>query len=573
MSLGRIHLRDFVIVRELEIEFQSGFTVLTGETGAGKSILIDALQFAFGARADAGMIREQANKAEVSVTFSTQPQLVDWLQSQGFESEDEWLIKRILDGPGKSRAWLNASPISTAQLKAIGEQLLDIHGQHAWQSLTRAEEVRALLDAYAGVDSAPLKKAWLDYKEAQHTLEQALFLQTNRTQERERLLWQIAELEKLSPAPLEWEELNAQHQRLSNAQSLLDAAQFALSALQAEDSGALVQLSHALRHLQDLAHVEPQFAEISEVLSSSLAQAQDSAHSVQAWLKSVDLDPHQLQALDDRLSLWLSLSRRFKIPAEELANHGQTWKQELSKLEESLDVELLQNQVQEALNAFSSAAKVVSKARHVAAPKLAHSITQAMQGLGMPGGAFEVSLQPSSQPSAHGLEDVQFLVSAHPGSTPKPVNKVASGGELSRIALAIAVTTSELGSTQTLIFDEVDSGIGGAVAHTVGSLLKQLGQDRQVLAITHLAQVASSADHHWVVSKHRSALGSQSEVTPVVGADRESEIARMLGGESQSQVSMAHAKEMLQSKKTEPKAATPPSATTAKTQRAKATKK
>jgi len=404
------------------------------------------------------------------------------------------------------------------------------------------------LDAYAGMNTAELKNAWLQYKEAQNALDLALFSQSNRSQERERLTWQIAELEKLSPVIGDWEELNTQHQRLSNAQSLLDAAQFALTALQAEDSGALGQLSHALRHLQDLSHVEPQFSEIAEVLSSSLAQAQDSAHSVQAWLKNVDLDPQQLQSLDERLSLWLSLARRFKTPPEDLAGLVQTWREELSKLEESLDVEVLERKLHAALNAFTSVAKGVSKARHTAAPKLAHSITQAMQGLGMPGGAFEVSLIESSQPSAHGLEDVQFLVSAHPGSTPKPVSKVASGGELSRISLAIAVTTSELGSTQTLIFDEVDSGIGGTVAHTVGALLKQLGQDRQVLAITHLAQVASSADHHWVVSKQRSSAGSQSEVTPVVGAPREAEIARMLGGESHSQVSMAHAKEMLESK-------------------------
>jgi len=571
MSLGRIHLRDFVIVKELEIEFQNGFTVLTGETGAGKSILIDALQFAFGARADAGMIREQAQKAEVSVTFTPEPQLLEWLHDQGFESADEWLIKRILDGPSKSRAWLNASPISATQLKAIGEQLLDIHGQHAWQSLTRADEVRSLLDAYAGVNSTALKTAWLTYKEAQNALDLALFSQSNRTQERERLSWQIAELEKLSPSVGEWEELNTQHQRLSNAQSLLDAAQFALTSLQGEDTGALGQLSHALRYLQDLSHVEPQFAEIAEVLSSSLAQAQDSAHSVQAWLKNVDLDPQQLQALDERLSLWLSLARRFKTPPEDLAQLVQTWREELSKLEESLDVEHLQGKLNEALNAFMNVAKGVSKSRQTAAPKLASAITLAMQGLGMPGGAFEVALIETLEPSAHGMEEVQFLVSAHPGSTPKPVNKVASGGELSRISLAIAVTTSELGSTQTLIFDEVDSGIGGTVAHTVGALLKQLGQDRQVLSITHLAQVASSADHHWVVSKHRSNSGSQSEVTPVMGAAREEEIARMLGGESHSQVSMAHAKEMLESKNT--LAPSTPKSGTEKTKRVKAATK
>lgn len=548
MSLGRIHLRDFVIVKELEIEFHDGFTVLTGETGAGKSILIDALQFAFGARADVGMIREQASKAEVSVTFSPKPQLQEWLQDQGFDNADEWLIKRILDGPGKSRAWLNASPISASQLKAIGEQLMDIHGQHAWQSLTSPQEVRALLDAFAGIETSSLQSAWQTYQEAQSALQAAVFSQTHQSQERERLTWQIAELDKLSPSIGEWEELNSQHHRLANAQSLLDAAQFALNALQSEDTGALGQLAHALRHLQDLSHVEAQFKDIAEILSSSLAQAQDSAHSVQAWLKNVDLDPQQLQVLDERLSLWLSLARRFKSPPEELAQLVQDWNLELAKLQESMDVEQLQLQEQEALRAFQKVAQDVSLARQRAAPKLAHAITQAMQGLGMLGGAFEVSLTETPQPSAHGMEDIQFLVSAHPGSTPKAVNKVASGGELSRIALAIAVTNSELVSTQTLIFDEVDSGIGGTVAHTVGALLKKLGQNRQVLAITHLAQVASCADHHWVVSKRRSALGSESEVTPVAGEKRQAEIARMLGGESHSEVSMAHAKEMLESK-------------------------
>jgi len=545
MSIGRIHLRDFVIVKELEIDFSQGFTVLTGETGAGKSILIDALQIAFGARAEPGLIREGAQKAEICVEFTPPSGVLAWLVEHGFESAQDWLIKRIIDTQGKSRAWINASPVSATQLKELGEQLLDIHGQHAWQSLTKPQEVRALLDAYSGHATEPIKSAWQTWRDAQNLLQEALASQASQTQELERLLWQITELEKLNPQAHEWGDLSAQHQRLSNSQSLLESANGCLTSLQDEDTGVLSQLNKALHLLQSNVQFEPSFKDWVEVLSSSLNQAQDAAHSINSWLKHVDMDASSLEEIDQRMSLWMSLARRFKKPPEELAQVLAEWREQLLRLNQSLDIEALKAGANSALSALKAEAQKVSQSRRKAAPLLAQSITSAMQELGMQGGQFEVELAELPELSSYGAEDVSFLVAAHAGSTPKPVSKVASGGELSRIALAIAVTTSKLGSTPTLIFDEVDSGVGGAVAHTVGRLLRQLGQDRQVLAVTHLPQVASCANHHWVVSKLRTGDQTFSHVTCIEGPEREQEIARMLGGESATQTSLAHAKEML----------------------------
>jgi len=364
--------------------------------------------------------------------------------------------------------------------------------------------------------------------------------------ERERLMWQVGEVDKLSPAADEWDELNNQHTRLSNAQALMDAAQSAIHALEDDDTGALTQLVKAQNALQDQAHVEAEFANWVDVLASSLAQAGDVAHSLQAYLSHAELDPDGLQAIDERMGLWMSLARRFKRTPQELPAVYAEWKQRLQQLEASSDLEALERAQAQAFAHYTTEAQKVSKARAKAAPLLATSITQAMQGLGMQGGRFEVALEANDQPGVSGLETVVFLVAGHAGSTPKPVGKVASGGELSRIALAIAVTTSQLGSAQTLIFDEVDSGVGGAVAETVGRLMQQLGVDRQVLAVTHLPQVAACADHHGVVSKQSDAQGVASQVTLVEGEERVNEIARMLGGEKISDTTRAHAREMLQ---------------------------
>ena len=545
MSLQRISLRDFVIVRQLELEFGAGFTVLSGETGAGKSILIDALQLVLGARADASVVREGATRSELCAEFSAPLHLQPWLQDNGFDAADDLLLKRSIDAQGKSRAWINGSPATATQLREIGDQLLDIHGQHAWQSLTRPSAVRELLDAYAQIPTQALQTLWNDWRQSLQTLEHARSAQDQLQQERERLSWQIGEVDKLAPGVDEWEELNAQHTRLSHAQTLLDAAQTALTHLQEEDA-AHSHLAQAVKALQEQANIEAEFQQLSDQLGSALAQAEDAAHSLQAWLRRADLDPQGLADIDARMGLWVGLSRRYKRTPQELPALYLGWQQELVKLDAAVDLAALEAAEQKAKNAFMAEARKRSQARQKAAPKLAASITQAMQNLGMQGGQFQVQLQALDEPASHGLEEVQFLVAGHAGSTPRPVGKVASGGELSRIALAIAVTTSQLGTAQTLIFDEVDAGVGGAVAETVGRLMKQLGKDRQVLAVTHLPQVAACADHHWVVSKHADKEGVASQVMPATGEQRVAEIARMLGGERLSDTTHAHAREMLQ---------------------------
>jgi DNA repair protein RecN (Recombination protein N) len=545
MSLKRIALRDFVIVRELELELAEGFSVLTGETGAGKSILVDALQLALGARAEASVVREGAARTEISAEFDLPESLGPWLQEAGFEGEDTLLLRRSIDAAGKSRAWINGSPATATQLREVGEQLVDIHGQHAWQSLTRPASVRALLDGYAGLDTARLQQLWTSWRTAQKTLADAREAQDSMQRERERLAWQIGEVDKLAPGEQEWDELNTSHTRLSHAQALLDAAQSAQQLLDGDEGGARAGLSQALDLLRGQEHLEPGFRDISEVLASSLAQVEDAAHSLQAYLRKTDLDPQRLAELDERMSTWLAMARRYKRTPAELPALLASWKEELAKLDAAADLAGLEAAEEKQAEAFLAEARALSKARAKAAPQLAKAVTLAMQGLGMQGGRFEIALEKLEAPTAYGLEEVSFLVAGHAGSTPRPVGKVASGGELSRIALAIAVTTSRIGEAQTLIFDEVDSGVGGAVAETVGRLMKQLGRDRQVLAVTHLPQVAACADHHLVVAKQAEGKGVASSVAGVEGEKRVAEIARMLGGERLSGTTLAHAKEML----------------------------
>ena len=545
MSLKRIYLRDFVIVRELELELASGFTVLTGETGAGKSILIDALQLALGARADAAVVREGAERCEISAAFSCTAPLLAWLEDKGLPIEDDLLLRRTVDVQGKSRAWINGSPATATQLKDIADQLVDIHGQHAWQSLTRPDSVRGLLDAYAGVSLNKLSPCWQAWRAAQKTLDEARSAQDSLQREQERLAWQISELDKLAPGADEWDELNTQHSRLSNAQSLRDAVEAALNALQDADDNATSQLGRALSALQAQAHIEPQFAGPLEVLHSALAQAEDAVHSLNGYARHSELEPQRLNELDERLASWVSLARRYKRPPAELPELLASWRQELQKLDAATDLAALERAVSSAQTAYLAEAKILTAARTKAAPALGKAITAAMQGLGMQGGQFQVTLGQLEQAAAHGQEQAEFLVAGHSGSTPRPVGKVASGGELSRIALAIAVTTSQLGQAETLIFDEVDSGVGGAVAETVGRLMKQLGKDRQVMAVTHLPQVAACADQHLVVAKRSDKAGTASTVSAVDSEQRVAEIARMLGGEKLSGKTLAHAKEML----------------------------
>ncbi len=550
MSLRHLSLRDFVIVAQLELELAPGFTVLTGETGAGKSILIDALQLALGGRGDALWVREGQPRCEIAAEFDAPLAASAWIEANGFSPDaGTLLLRRTIDAAGRSRAWINGSPATVAQLRELGDWLVDIHGQHAWQSLTRPAAVRALLDAYAGADAAPLLSAWQDWQQAQAALSSARTAQDSLAQERERLLWQITELDKLAPQDGEWDTLTQQHTRLSHAQALIEAVQGAAQALEGGDDGnggALPALTQAQDALQAQSAIEPEFAALLEALQNSDALLRDVVRSLHTYQRHGDPDPEQFAALDARIGQWHALARRHRRPPAELPALLAGWRAELQRLEGAADLEQLQRALDQTHAAYQQAAAAVSRQRAAAAPRLAAAVTAAMQDLGMAGGLFEVQLERLREPAAHGLESAQFLVAAHAGSTPRAIDRIASGGELSRLALAIAVTTSTLGPAATLVFDEVDSGVGGAVASTVGRLLQRLGRDRQVLCVTHLPQVAACADQHLHVAKVQGAAGGiQSAVTPIGGEARTDEVARMLGGERISPTTLAHARELL----------------------------
>jgi DNA repair protein RecN (Recombination protein N) len=555
--LRRLTLRDFVIVTQLEVELGSGFTALTGETGAGKSILIDALQLALGSRSDAGVVREGAGRADITAEFDLNDALATrlgpWLDEAGFHASDDaqgrsLLLRRVVDAQGKSRAWVNGSPATVTQLRELGEHLVDIHGQHAWQSLTRADSVRALVDAQAGVDTPALQQAWAARREAQRRLDEARSKQADLDRERERLQWQISELAKLNPQADEWDTLNGEHQRLSHGQAILDAARLALDAVSEADDSAEALTSRAIDALEDVAGVDANLGNALTVLREAQAQLQDAAHSLNSTLNHTELDPQRLAELDGRMASWMSLARRYRRQAAELPELLQGWQAELAELDAAADLAALEREATKAHQAWAAVAKTVSTQRTKAAPALAQAVSQAMQELGMAGGRFDVALTPQAEPQAFGLESVEFLVAGHAGSTPRPLGKVASGGELSRLALAIAVTTTERAEASaqvgTLIFDEIDSGVGGAVADTVGRLMQRLGHGRQVLAVTHLAQVAACAHQHLLVSKALSGGQTTSDIREVSGPARTAEVARMLGG-AQTDTSRAHAQAML----------------------------
>jgi DNA repair protein RecN (Recombination protein N) len=569
--LRRLSLRDFVIVDELELEFGAGFSVLTGETGAGKSILVDALQLALGARADATVIREGCTRSEITAEFDAPLSLAAWLELGGFEGDDALLLRRVVDAQGRSRAFVNGSPATVAQLREVADHLVDIHGQHAWQSLTRPAAVRALLDEQAGIATAAVAAAHAAWSQAAAALAGARSRQGEIDTERERLEWQLGEMERLAPGGAEWESLTSEHERLSHGQSLLAGAQSALGDVSEGEPNALQGVSRAAATLREVSRHDAALLPVVEVIEGAEAQLQDAAHSLAGYLARTELDPARLAELDERMSAWMGLARRYrKLPAE-LPALWDEWKAALAALDEASDLDGLQRRVDEALDRWKAEAGHVSARRAEAAPAMAARITQAMQQLGMSGGRFEVALVPQGEPQSYGAEAVEFLVAGHAGTTPRPLAKVASGGELSRLALAIAVTAAQgagsspedgrkdgeedgrqdgrqdgpAGPVGTLIFDEIDAGVGGTVADAVGRMMKRLGRRVQVLAVTHLPQVAACGDHHFVVAKRSTGGATTSSVAPLSGEARVAEVARMLGGERSSGTSVAHAQQLI----------------------------
>jgi DNA repair protein RecN (Recombination protein N) len=560
--LRRLSLKDFVIVDALELEFDAGFSVLTGETGAGKSILVDALQLALGARAEGGVVREGCPRSEITAEFDCPPALQPWLDAAGFALDETLLLRRVVDAQGKSRAFVNGSAATVAQLREVAEHLVDIHGQHAWQSLTRPAAVRALLDEQAGLDPAPVAAAHAAWSQAAAALADARARQGELDNERERLAWQLGEIDRLAPADDEWDALTAEHGRLAHAQALMDAAQRALGEVSEGELNALQWVSRAAGALREVVEHDPALAPVLEALDGAEAQLQDAAHGLGGYLGRAELDPARLAELDERMSSWMGLARRFRRAPAELPALRREWQAALAALDEASDLAGLQRRADEALARWRAEAATLTAARAAAAPRMAARITEAMQSLGMAGGRFDVALLAQPEPQSYGAETIEFLVAGHAGSTPRPLAKVASGGELSRLALAIAVTAAQsdveragrprrggaepaAAGVGTLIFDEIDSGVGGTVADAVGRLMKRLGRHVQVLAVTHLPQVAACGDHHFVVAKRAAGGRTTSSVAPLAGEARVAEVARMLGGERSSGTSLAHAQELI----------------------------
>ncbi|UQV46684.1 DNA repair protein RecN [Janthinobacterium lividum] len=552
--LHTLSIRDFVIVDTIELEFSAGFSVLTGETGAGKSILIDALTLALGGRGDASVVREGAAKADITADFSVSEVAQAWLVAHEFANDDGGaLLRRVIDNAGRSKAYINGIPATAAQLRELGDMLVDIHGQHAHQSLLKSEAQRALLDGQAtareaGAEQDARQVAAL-HKRWRALVRQREEFETNAANvlyERERLEWQVGELEKLAAKPGEWTEITNEHSRLSHAASLLEGAQEALSLIsESEDHPIVSQLSALNQKLGKLVSVDAELQPIVDLIESSRIQLQESVYALNNYLDRVELDPERLHQLDARMEAMHSTARKFRVTPEELPEEHAKLSEKLQHLADASDIEGLLRQEAKIEAEYRSVAERLSDTRRAAALELGQAVTRAMQELSMTGGSFEIALH-ACEPAAHGLEQVEFLVAGHAGTAPRSLAKVASGGELARIALAISVITSHATTTPTLIFDEVDSGIGGAVAEVVGRLLKRLGQGRQVLCVTHLPQVASQANQHFQVAKSTLDNGKTASRIDMLDAKaRVEEVARMLGGLEITATTRKHARELL----------------------------
>ncbi|WP_050477356.1 DNA repair protein RecN [Herbaspirillum rhizosphaerae] len=545
--LRTLSIRDFVIVDAIELEFAPGFSVFTGETGAGKSILIDALALALGGRGDASVVREGAAKADITADFSVSDDAAAWLEAHEFADEDgAVLLRRVIDNAGRSKAFINGIAATATQLRELGELLVDIHGQHAHQSLLKADAQRQLLDNQACLldEAKAVAAAYKTWRALAKQREEFEINAKNVLLERERLEWQVNELEKLAVKPGEWTDISNEHSRLSHAASLIEGAQEALSAISESESPILSQLSSLTQKLSKLTDVDAALKPVMDALEPAQIQLQEAVYALNDYLGRVELDPARLQQVEGRLEAIHSTARKFRVTPDELPQEHVKLAEELKQLADASDLDALRAQEEKLKAAYTGAAMKLSKGRTKAAKALSEAVTAAMQDLSMSGGRFSIALE-AGEPAAYGLEQVEFLVAGHAGVAPRPLAKVASGGELARIALAISVIASSSTATPTLIFDEVDSGIGGGVAEVVGRLLKRLGQDRQVLCVTHLPQVASQGNQHFQVSKRNDGGKTVSQIEALDAKSRVEEIARMLGGLEITATTRKHARELL----------------------------
>lgn len=550
--LSYIHIKDLAIVSSLELELSPGMTTLTGETGAGKSILIDALGLVLGERADNDMIRNGADRAEITATLdiSRLEGVKKWLQENSLDIDDECILRRVLSRSASSKAFINGSPVPVKLLQNLGDQLVDIHGQHAHQSLLKRDQQRELLDEYA--DHLELKQQTANlfhsWRESQDELDRLKTASSERSERLELLRYQVSELHELKLGESELEELDRDHAKLSNAGMLKGGCSLILSSLYDDENAIQGQLSKIQSELEQMVSADPALSEVREMLDGAVIQVQEATHSLRQYADSIELDPAQLEQVEQRLSDIHDIARKYRCGPDEINQTMTTLEQELEKLEHAgVHLAELELQVENNWSDYLELAHKLDASRRQAAKDLSNEVSSSMHTLGMPNGCFEIEIESlaTEKASANGLNRIEFLVTANPGQPAKPLAKVASGGELSRISLAIQVATTRCSGTPILIFDEVDVGIGGGTAEIVGKLLRELAEYRQVLCVTHLAQVAAQGHSHMQVTKGGENGSVQTEVVPLDEDQRVQEIARMLGGVKITDQTLAHAQEMI----------------------------
>jgi DNA repair protein RecN (Recombination protein N) len=545
--LQRLMLSQFVIVRQAEIEFGPGFTALTGETGAGKSILLDALGLVLGARADPSLIAEGASRAQISAEFSSNTALDAHLTSLDLQGDGGViLLRRTLESDGKSRAFINGHPVTLTQMRELGDQLVDIHGQHASQALMRPAHQRTLVDAFAGhaPELESLARTFEQWQERQAWLDKALSSDREMLLERDRLRWRIEELEALRPKAGEWESLAEEQKRLAHAAELIELASGASAVLHEDDASVSSVLAGVAGRARQLVQIDARLEPILQMIESAQAQVAEAASDLATYAQRIDLDPQRLSQVEQRLTTLHDCARKLRIEPEMMAQELEAVGQALQALDAAQDTEALRAEVQALKSRYVEQAKRLSKQRKQAARKLAKSVSATLERLSMAGSQLQIDFA-AGEPAPHGMDQIDFKLAGHTGTQARSIAKVASGGELSRIGLAISVAAAKVTNIASLIFDEADAGVGGAVAQVIGDLMRELGQEHQVLCVTHLPQVAARAHQQLRVSKQREGDAVISEVTPLARDARIEEIARMLGGVEITPITRRHARELL----------------------------
>ena len=551
--LMNLQVRDFAIVERIDIEFEPGMTVLTGETGAGKSILVDALGLVLGDRGNAQLVRDGAKRAEFAAEFdlSKLPAVNAWLEEQALDLDGECLLRRVVNADGRSRAFVNGNAVPLSQLKSLGELLLDIHGQHFHQSLGRKDIQRDLLDHFGGLldDRAVVATHYIEWRTLSERLEQLLSAESERASRVDLLTFQLQELESLHVSSGEFDELSSERQRLQHSGRLAEGVIAATNSLfDSDDANANSLVADAQRLIEQLTEFDASLEPVVELLNSASIQVSEAVDALRRYGEAIDMDPARRDEVEERLDAIKAIARKHRVEPDELPALAESLQREYDELSHAEERgRELERQAEGARREYLERAQALSAARSKAAKAFAKSVTDAMHGLGMPGGVFEIALQPLDEKDARpwGLDRIEFLISANPGQAPQSLAKIASGGELSRMSLAIQVIASDGSAIPTMVFDEVDSGVGGGVAEMVGRRLQELGANRQVLCVTHLPQVASLADQHFRISKVTDGKTTRTQVQPLNEEERIEELARMLGGVEITRKTLEHAAEML----------------------------